>query len=143
MMTRCAVGFAAALLMAGCAGMFDGKQDFRADLTGAQEVPPVSTNGRGFATATLDDGILTFSVNYNGLTGPATAAHFHGPASAGTNAGVQIPIGQGATAASPIAGTAKVTDQQAADLRAGRMYVNIHTAAHPNGEIRGQVLPAK
>lgn len=73
-----------------------------------------------------------------GLSGPATAAHFHGPASAGANAGVVVPF---ANAASPIEGQATITAAQAADLMAGRWYANIHTAANPGGEIRGQMLP--
>jgi len=56
-------------------------------------------------------------------------------------AGVEVPITGDLT--SPITGSASVTDAQAADLRAGKWYVNVHTAANPGGEIRGQVVPAK
>jgi CHRD domain len=80
---------------------------------------------------------LTWKVTYSGLTGPATAAHFHGPAEPGKNAGVVVPIQNIAT--SPAEGSATLTDAQAADLTAGRYYVNVHTAANPGGEIRGQV----
>ena len=74
------------------------------------------------------------------LSGDATAAHFHGPADAGANAGVAVPI---KGTASPMAGSAAITDAQAAELLAGKWYINVHTAANKNGEIRGQVLKAK
>ena len=72
-----------------------------------------------------------------GLSGPATAAHFHGPAEAGKNAGVEVPIPNAGT--SPVEGSATLTEAQAADLTGGKLYVNVHTAANPGGEIRGQV----
>ena len=80
---------------------------------------------------------LSWKVTYSGLSGPATAAHFHGPAEAGKNAGVAVAIPNATT--SPVEGSATLTDAQAADLLAGKLYVNIHTAANPGGEIRGQV----
>ena len=109
-------------------------------LTGAQEVPPVTTGGTGTLDATYDKAShkLAYTVTYSGLSGPATAAHFHGPAAPGTNAGVVIPF---ANPASPIHGEAMLTEAQAADLLAGRWYVNVHTRAHPGGEIRSQVTP--
>ena len=82
--------------------------------------------------------MLTWKLSYSGLTGPATAAHFHGPAVAGSNAGVVIPF---ASPASPIEGQATLTAAQAADLLAGKWYANVHTAANKGGEIRGQVTP--
>ena len=71
------------------------------------------------------------------MTGPVTAGHFHGPAAAGANAGVVVPFA--GSLASPITGSATLTDPQIADLKAGKWYVNLHTAANPGGEIRGQV----
>ena len=69
------------------------------------------------------------------------AAHFHGPAEAGKNAGVQIWISEkGKPFESPFKGSAKLTDAQAADLMNGQWYVNIHTKANPGGEIRGQLV---
>ena len=117
-------------------------QSFTANLSGAQEVPPTASMATGMASATLDpDGTLHWNVSYQGLSGPAAAAHFHGPAAPGANAGVAINIGtQGL--GSPMQGAAHLTEAQIADLAAGRWYVNIHTAANPNGEIRGQVMPA-
>ncbi len=111
-------------------------------LTGANEVPPVTSPGKGEANVDYDKASkkLTYKVIYSDLTGDATAAHFHGPAAPGANAGVVIPIGSGAPA-NPTEGSATLTDAQAADLLAGRWYVNVHTKANPGGEIRGQIMP--
>ena len=111
---------------------------FGATLTGAAEVPAVTTEGNGTLTATLNKTTseLTWKITYTGLTGPATAAHFHGPAAAGANAGVSLGF---ASAASPIEGKATLTAAQVADLMAGKWYANVHTAANKGGEIRGQV----
>jgi hypothetical protein len=110
-----------------------------ARLSGASEVPPVDTAGIGTLEADLDtpSRVLTWTLNTSGLSGPVTAAHFHGPAMPGSNAGVMVPIAGAAT--SPAKGRATLTEAQAADLMAGKWYVNVHTAAHPGGEIRGQV----
>jgi len=112
---------------------------FKADLSAASEVPAVTSAGKGSATATLDTATktLTWTVEYSGLSGPATAAHIHGPAAAGANAPVLIPFT--GDLASPIKGSATLTDAQISDLDAGKMYVNIHTAANKPGEIRGQL----
>lgn len=128
---------AAALALAAGAAHAETVQ-FHATLNGAAEVPANAEKGAGMAMATLDtvSKAFTYEVTYSGLTGPATAAHFHGPAMAGANAGPVVPL---ANPASPIKGKATLTDAQIADLRAGRWYVNVHTAAHPPGEIRGQL----
>ena len=112
---------------------------YKADLKGAQEVPPVSGGGTGSADLTYDTSTkkLTWKVTFSGLTGPATAAHFHGPAEVGKNAGVAVAI---PGTSSPLEGSATLTDAQAADLAAGKWYVNIHTAANKGGEVRGQVV---
>jgi hypothetical protein len=114
-------------------------EKMKATLDGASEVPPSTSAGKGTADIDYDAASkkLTWKVTYSGLSGPATAAHFHGPAEAGKNAGVAVAI-PGATA-SPAEGSATLTDAQAADLMAGKYYVNVHTAANPAGEIRGQV----
>ena len=111
---------------------------FKADLKASEEVPPNDSKATGTVTATYDTANkkLTWKGNYSGLTGPATMAHFHGPAEPGKNAGVAVPI---TPSASPFENSANLTDAQAADLLAGRWYVNVHTAAHPGGEIRGQL----
>lgn len=115
-------------------------QKFKADLKGSAEVPPNDSKGSGKLEATYDTATkkLAYTVTYSGLTGPATAAHFHGPAAPTANAGVAL--GAAGPLASPIKGEATLTDAQAADLQAGRWYFNIHTDAHKPGEIRGQVV---
>lgn len=110
-------------------------------LSGSAEVPPVSTSATGNAETSYnrDTKILRWTVTYANLSGPATGGHFHGPALPGSNAPVVIPFT--GSLASPIMGTAVLSEGQAADFLAGRWYVNLHTAAHPGGEIRGQVTP--
>jgi hypothetical protein len=112
---------------------------FKVNLNAQQEVPTNDSKGTGTADVTFDAATkaLNWTVTFSGLTGDATAAHFHAPAEAGKNAGVVVPIGNKPT--SPAKGTATLTDAQAADLMGGRMYINVHTAAHPGGEIRGQI----
>ncbi|CAN5913830.1 CHRD domain-containing protein [soil metagenome] len=128
-------------LAAGCSNMMKpmgGVTSFGAALTSAAEVPPNSSGGSGTLEATLDKStnILKWKLVYSGLTGPATMAHFHGPAMAGVNAGVVVPF---ASAASPSEGQATLTPAQVADLMDGKWYANVHTAVNPGGEIRGQV----
>jgi hypothetical protein len=132
-------GLATAALLSLASGAFAQAVNYKADLTGGAQVPPITSKGSGTLQATYDPASkkLTYTVNYKDLSGPATAAHFHGPAAAGANAGVALPAAAPLT--SPIKGEATLTDAQAADLAAGRWYFNIHTAANPPGEIRGQV----
>src|SRR6516165_12597395 len=113
--------------------------NLKATLKASDSVPPNNSNGTGSLQATYDTANkqLTYTVTYSGLTGNATAAHFHGPADPGKTAGVVVPV-QGSVA-SPIKGTATLTDPQAADLLAGKWYFNVHTEANKPGEIRGQV----
>ncbi|MBR8214208.1 CHRD domain-containing protein [Burkholderia vietnamiensis] len=114
-----------------------------ASLQPSSEVPPTATKGAGAVDATYDTAthLLRWTVTYENLTGPATAAHFHGPAPVGQNAGVQVPIPNDELA-SPIKGSKELTDAQVAELTSGKWYFNVHTKAHPAGEIRGQVMPA-
>jgi hypothetical protein len=113
-----------------------------ATLDGKQQVPPVDTRGRGSAEISYDTGTrqLDWTVTYNGLSGPAIAAHFHGPAGPGENAPPVVPFRP--PLASPISGSATLTEEQAKELLGGKLYINIHTAAHKSGEIRGQVTKA-
>lgn len=132
-----------ATLALGAAIVFAGPalaDKYKVALNGKSEVPPNTTTGTGTADIDYDPATrkLSWKVTYSGLTGPATAAHFHGPAEPGKNAGVMVPIPN--IASSPAEGSATLTDAQAADLLAGKYYVNIHTAANPGGEIRGQVV---
>jgi hypothetical protein len=113
----------------------------KASLDAATEVPAKTSSGTGTLTATLDTAteVLTYHIVFKDLTGPATAAHFHGPADVGVNAGPQVPITT-KPLVSPIDGTATLTAAQAKDLLDGKWYFNVHTAANPGGEIRGQVM---
>jgi hypothetical protein len=135
---RLAVAVAAACLVS-VAARAQAPVACSANLSGAQEVPAHQVPGTGQLTAQLDPATktLTYSATYSGLTGPATMAHFHGPAAAGANAGVAV--GVKGSVASPINGTATLTDAQIADLKAGKWYFNVHTKENPGGEIRGQV----
>jgi hypothetical protein len=110
-----------------------------ASLSGANEVPATNTNGNGAFSGSLDKQslMLSWTVTYTGLSGPATGGHIHGPAMTGQNAGVVIPFN--GSLESPIRGMAQLTAAQVDDLRDGKWYVNLHTAANPGGEIRGQV----
>ncbi|CAB3790905.1 CHRD domain-containing protein [Pararobbsia alpina] len=118
--------------------------DLKADLLSSTEVPPNTSKGHGRLQGTYDTSskTLTWKVSYADLSGPTTAAHFHGPAPAGQNAGVVIPIPKDGLA-SPIEGKATLTEQQESDLMSGNWYFNVHTAQNPGGEIRGQVEAAK
>jgi len=111
----------------------------QAEMKGSNEVPPNTSAGSGKAEATFDTDTkqLTWTVTYANLTGPVMGAHFHGPSEAGKNAGIALPF---KTVESPIQGSATLTDNQAADLLAGKWYANIHTAANPGGELRGQMM---
>ena len=127
----------AAMLLAGPA--LAETLNMTAELTGAAEVPANDSAGTGTLEATYDTEtmLFTWTVTYEGLTGDATAAHFHGPAAADANAGPVIPI-EG-DLASPIEGSATLTEEQASQLQDGLWYFNVHTAEYPDGEIRGQV----
>ena len=131
----------AAVLAAGCSmnPMGTHAPTFSARLTGGAEVPSNASPGTGSLEARMnsDSRVLKWKVSYAGLTGPVTAAHLHGPAAPGANAGVVVPFS--GPLASPITGEATLTSAQVADLTAGKWYVNLHTAAYPGGEIRGQV----
>jgi hypothetical protein len=114
---------------------------FKADLKGSEEVPPVQTSATGTADITYDSDSknLSWTIEHSGLSGDVTAAHFHGPAAVGANAPPVVPIDVSALAK----GSAALDDAQAADLGEGRWYLNLHTAANPDGEVRGQVMKAQ
>lgn len=114
---------------------------FSAELTGAAEVPPVETSATGMIEATFDSDskMLSWEVTSEGLSGDATAAHFHGPAAEGENAGPVVPVPLDMLAE----GSAELTDKQAQQLQDGMLYFNIHTAANPGGELRGQMTEAE
>ena len=128
--------------MQGQSGMMPGQMKgmaFTTQLRGASEVPPTDSSGTGQVDAVLDKdtNVLRWKVTYSGLSGPASAGHFHGPAMEGANAGVVVPFTGAMT--SPMSGQATLTAAQAADLMAVKWYANVHTAKYPGGEIRGQM----
>lgn len=138
----------AVVLTAGCQqrmnDMTTKRMEFKADLSGANEVPPNASAGRGELEASYNPSNreLDWRLRFSALSGLVTAAHFHGPAGSGVNAPVAVPLN------STFVGTwqrSEVTlnEAQAADLLAGRWYVNIHTVQFPNGEIRGQLVRDK
>jgi CHRD domain len=116
---------------------------FTAKLDGAHETPPNDSAGTGEAQIAFDTDskTLIWSVTYRGLSGPATMAHFHGPAPVGKAAPVVINFPPPVD--SPIHGSAVLTQGQIDQLMNGLWYVNVHTALHPPGEIRGQVEKMK
>jgi len=132
---------ATVVLIAGC-GMTPSSSSMvtlTTQMRGANEVPPNTSNATGQVDAVFnkDTSVLRWQLAYSGLSGPATAGHFHGPAPVGANAGISLPFTGAIT--SPMSGQATLTAAQAADLLAGRWYANIHTARYPGGEIRGQM----
>jgi hypothetical protein len=113
-----------------------------ATLSPAAEVPPADSRGSGKAAVSYDTvtHTLSWTIQYSGLTSAPTAAHFHGPAPAGQNAPIVIPLTE---LASPATGTEVLDDAQADELLSGQLYLNFHTPAYPAGEIRGQVTRAQ
>ncbi len=117
--------------------------DFVVTLDDDQETAGGPSTATGSGTATLDSGtlMLSWNIDYDGLTGPLTVAHFHGPAPLCVPASAQLGISAGAPASGNLSGSGMISSQQAADLQAGLWYVNLHTSLNPSGEIRGQVVP--
>ena len=104
---------------------------FKATLNGPSETPATDSAGTGAAEVNIDTDKkeITWTIKYSGLTGYATAAHFHGPAAVGEKAGPEIDIsGKIESGSSPL------TDAQLADFQAGKIYINIHTVKFPDGE---------
>src|SRR5262249_37601316 len=112
-------------------------------LSGTQVVPPVVPAGTGMVDLTYDPTtrMLSWTLTYSGLSSSATMAHFHGPAEPGSNAPVLVSLTkEGSPLESPINGEATLTPDQARQFEASDWYIDIHTQAHPDGEIRGLVL---
>lgn len=110
--------------------------DVKVALSGANEVPAVKTSASGSGTITVaDDGAVSGSVSTTGVAG--TAAHIHEGA-AGANGPVIVPLTKDGDTYKVPAG-AKLTAPQMTSFKAGNMYVNVHSAANPNGEIRAQL----
>jgi hypothetical protein len=115
---------------------------YTAALTAGEETPPTDSKGTGTVDATYDTDTktLTWTIDYKDLTGPVTAAHFHGPAKMGDKADPVVPLS--APFDSPINGSAVLTDEQYTQLSQQMWYFNLHTDKYPDGEVRGQVMPA-
>jgi CHRD domain-containing protein len=141
-----ALFLAAAMMLAAGAALAD--TGFSCVLQGVQEVPPNASpaTGSGFFILNNAGTTLSYDVQFSGLTANRTAEHFHAPGAPGVNAGVVRTIaGAGATSGHDI-GTWNSTDAiqpltatQVSNLMNGLMYVNVHTANFPGGEIRGQI----
>jgi len=128
----------ASLSLAACAGMMSSGSTVKVNLSGAEEVPPVSVPGSGSGSFTIGaDGTVSGSVTTTGVQG--TAAHIHIGAR-GTNGPVVIPFTKSGDTYSAPAG-AKLNDAQMQAFKAGNLYVNVHTAQNKGGEVRGQLQP--
>lgn len=135
---------AALALLGGCvplqhdAPVVERTQRYEAVMAGTQVAPPVAgaASGRAEVDYQPRSSMLRWRVTASGLSGKATAGHIHGPAGPGQNAPAIVPLDvRGDT----ITGQLRITPEQATQLESGQWYVNIHTAAHPDGEIRGQL----
>jgi hypothetical protein len=117
---------------------------FTAQLSGAQEVPPVTTTGTGFGRVTLNAAQtdITVSIHYTTANGTVTMGHIHGPADVGANGPVifNLSPATGVNAGSVVGSTFAITPAQVTELRNGRFYFNVHSTANPGGEIRGQIV---
>jgi hypothetical protein len=135
----------ASLALAGCAGLRDKMPDWmpgsgaiKVSLTGAEEVPPLNVPGSGSGSFRVaEDGTVSGSVTTKDVAG--TMAHIHRGAK-GTNGPVIVPLDKNGDTYSVPAGR-KLTPQQIEDLKAGRLYVNVHTTRNKGGEVRGQLQP--
>ena len=113
--------------------------DMKVKLSGNQEVPPVQTQASGSGTITVnDDKSVSGSIATTGIK--ATAAHIH-EAAAGKNGPVAIPLEKKSDKEFAVPAGAKLSDAQYKAFKAGALYVNVHSDAHKNGEIRAQLKP--
>jgi hypothetical protein len=135
----CIAAGSLALLLAGCGSMMMADKGVHVDLGGSQEVPPVSVDGTGSGTITVSsDGSVSGSVTTNNVAG--VAAHIHMGA-IGANGPVIVPLQKTAPNVWSVPKGAKLSDMQMAAYKRGDLYVNVHTAAHRGGEVRGQIIP--
>ena len=127
----------AAFLALACAGAF--AEDVKVDLTGAEETPPVTTSASGHGTIHIaKDKSVSGTVKTTGIEG--TAAHIHVGAKGEAGPPI-IRLTKGADGAWTVPAGSKLTDEQWADYKAGKLYVNVHSEQHKPGEIRGQLKP--
>jgi hypothetical protein len=131
----------AALLAVGCAQQMSSQAPTGSNvvLNGAQEVPPVATAATGSGTITvLMDRSVNGTVSTSGVAG--TAAHIH-LAAPGQNGPVIVPLNKTGENVWSVPDSIRLNDSQYEAYRLGNLYVNVHSAANPAGEIRGQVRP--
>jgi hypothetical protein len=124
-------------IFAGCASMSPMMGGQKVELSGASEVPAVATTAAGTANVTIkDDRSVVVLVTVSGMT--ATASHIH-EAAAGANGPVIVPFTKTGDNTFASADGAKLTEAQYAAYKAGNLYVNVHSARNPGGEVRGQI----
>jgi len=115
--------------------------EFAVTIDGFQASVETTATGSGTVLLNTTLNVLHWSIDYQNLSGPLTAAHFHGAAGICEPAGVQLGISGAGPATGSIMGSAAISPQQEADLLTGLWYVNLHTELNPAGEARGQVVP--
>lgn len=130
--------FAAAALLAASIGVANA-EDVKISLTGAEEVPAVTTQATGDGKISIaKDLTVTGSVKTKGIVG--TAAHIH-EAAAGKNGPPIITLTKSGDDTFTVPEGSKLTDAQYQSFKAGNLYVNVHSAEHKPGEIRAQLKP--
>jgi len=125
-------------MLAACGPGSTPPQTMEVLLSGDNEVPPVTTDSFGSANVTAAATTLAVDGAFEGFE--ATAAHVHGPADESENAGVVFTLGIN-NADSSFGGTFTMTEEQVQWFEDGLLYINVHSEANPDGEIRGQILP--
>ena len=117
---------------------------FNFPLTASEQVPPNGSAGTGNCNVILDDvtGAVSVSCSFSGLSAPATAAHIHGLAAAGINAGVILALTPDLATSGNITGNGSLDAAQITGMLDGLTYVNLHSGQFPGGEVRGQVRGA-
>ena len=136
-LSRTLAAAAAVAVLASCSTMSAMMSGHQVTLSGANEVPPVSTSASGSGTVTVnDDHTVKVDIKVTGMN--PTAAHIHQGAM-GANGKVIVPLTKKGADEFVSAEGAKLTEEQYEAYKAGNLYVNVHSAAHPGGEIRAQL----
>ena len=131
--------FVAAVIALSAYSSLAAAKDIKVTLSGDQEVPPVTTSAAGTGTISVGaDKSVGGSVTTTGVAG--TMAHIH-DAAPGKNGPVVIPLSKSGDSTWSVPAGAKLTDAQYKSFEAGNLYVNVHSAAHAGGEVRGQIKP--
>jgi len=135
------LGAVALLASAGPASAL-GTHVYNVTMNSAQEVPPNGSTGTGPCIVSLDDvtGQVTVTGSYSGLTSNATAAHIHGPAGPGVNAGIVIGLTPTGGTSGTISGGGTLSAANVTNMLNGLTYLNIHTTSFPGGELRAQIV---